>query len=84
MTGGSVWVKMAKNGILGPKDTLKFISKFNFSKNTVAELLAGAKHTALQVGWSQGQWWHVIGTVQKTKLSITRSNFEKEARNFAW
>merc|ERR1712030_236880 len=44
-----------------------------------ASLLAGAKRTALQVGWSQAR----LGSEQKTKLTITRSIFELEARNFA-
>merc|ERR1712030_142500 len=30
------------------------------------------------------RWWHGTGTVPKTQLSITRSIFELEARNFAW
>ena len=41
-------------------------------------LLAGAKRTAQQVGWSQAR----DGTeeaAQKTKMSITRSIFELEA-----
>ena len=45
--------------------------------------LAGAKRSALQVGWSQ-EGRHGTDAAQKTKLSITRSIFELEARNFAW
>ena len=45
-------------------------------------LLADAKHTALQVGWSQAR--DGGGMEQKTKLSITCSIFELEVRNFAW
>ena len=43
--------------------------------------LAGAKRTALQVGWSQAGPGPV--PAPNTKLSITRSIFELEARNFA-
>ena len=51
-----------------------------FSGNRI--LLSGAKRTALQVGWSQVARDGTEG-VQKTKLSITRSIFELEARNYA-
>ena len=49
------------------------------------KLLAGAKRAAQQVGWSQaGLGWEGRGAAaQKTKLGITRSIFELEARNFA-
>ena len=49
----------------------------------INELLAGAKRTALQVGWSQAESVPVPEPAPNTKLSITRSIFELEAQNFA-
>ena len=48
----------------------------------INELLAGAKRTALQVGWSQAESVPVPEPAPNTKLSIC-SIFELEARNFA-
>ena len=45
-----------------------------------SHLLAGAKHAALYVGWSQAR----DGAVPNTKLCITHSFFELQSPDFAW
>ena len=61
-----------------------FLQYLNFHARTSrSRLSAGARRTALQVGWSQAESVPVPEPAPNTKLSITHSIFELEVRNFA-
>ena len=48
------------------------------------KFLAGAKRTALYIGWSQEARRRRDGSAPNTKLSITHSFFELHTPDFAW